>query len=83
MRNNLSENQINWIFGKVNQFTVNNREIIDSDEYWENVIQEAKELHKRSRKDKLCKELLLTVIKYFEEEAKEGSVRNAGADTKQ
>lgn len=70
MSEKLSENQINWIFKTVNQFAVKFKDVENTDEYWNQLRQEALDINAKSRGNDLCKELLFVTMKYFEKTMK-------------
>lgn len=67
----LSQSQTKWIFQKIN-------DLVDyyekyqpvTDEDWKRFVRDVKIIHKKSRDNELCKQVLLGVAAYFEQEEK-------------
>lgn len=70
----MTSNQTAWIFSHLKELTDEYLECIPmSDDNWERMIAQVKELGRKSRDNPLMIKLLIDIIHFFEEESKNGT----------
>jgi predicted house-cleaning noncanonical NTP pyrophosphatase (MazG superfamily) len=64
---NVNKQQIQWIYNHVENITIKYLNLFPlSDELWQQLLEEVKEVHKMSRENETVAELLFVVLNYFD-----------------
>ena len=64
---NVNEKQIQWIYNHVERITNKYLNLFPlSDDLWQQLLEEVKEVHRLSKENKTVAELMLAVLEYFE-----------------
>ncbi len=63
----MNRQQIQWIYNHVENITIKYLNLFPlSDELWQQLLEEVKEVHKMSRENETVKDLLMVVLEYFD-----------------
>ena len=63
----MTKQQIQWIYNHVEKITNKYLELFPlTDELWQQLLEEVKEVHKQSKENKVVSDLLMVVLNYFD-----------------
>ena len=63
----MTKQQIQWIYNHVERITNKYLELFPlTDELWQQLLEEVKEVHKQSKENKVVSDLLMVVLNYFD-----------------
>ena len=63
----MTKQQIQWVYNHVERITNKYLELFPlTDELWQQLLEEVKEVHKQSKENEVVSELLMVVLNYFD-----------------